>query len=314
MIFLIVGDLHIRDTRPQYRIDDFTETQFQKIQWCLDKASENQCDYVLVSGDVTDTPKLSYYTTQRYIQLFKHYDNIPIITPYGQHDLLYHVDKDNTPLKTMEVSKSIYVSDDGGEGWVLGKGVRLFGVDWGKQIPTSDYPGFKVLLIHKMFIDEKLWPSQEAERSTIFLRETNWDLIVSGDNHQHFVHEFRQRFHVNCGSLMRQSIDQIDHHPTAYLFDTHSRVLTKLDIPHQPAEEVFAIEEAIERKQKTSVLEAFVNKIHGATEITGLDFVGNLEQRLAMDDISVGLRQLGEEVIKYAAEELHSRRGNRNPV
>jgi hypothetical protein len=187
--------------------------------------------------------------------------------------------------------------------------VCIYTAGWGEEIPELDPINelpTNILLIHKMFVLDKLWEGQEDFiRTLIFLKRTKWDLIVSGDNHQHFMSfATGDRFHVNCGSLMRQNIDQKNHKPVVYIYDTVERTVKKYDIPIDPIEEVMDLEKAQEEKQERLELQAFVESIEETTEIEGLDFVKNFSGRLEQEDINTGVRELGQEVMRKAGENL----------
>jgi len=312
MKILCGGDLHIRVTAPEHRIDDFVETQKEKIFWVLNLAKEEGCKIILFPGDVTDHSKLPYWIIRQYILMFRETPNRDKITVRGQHDMLYHVATENTPLMLMEAAKAISIVGIPPKPYnIFNKEtpIHIFGVSWEEEIPEIEKFGGQntvdILLIHKMFVDEKLWEGQEEyKRANIFLRETQWDLIVSGDNHQHFMLQSKGRFHVNCGSLMRQNIDQINHKPVVYIYDTEERTLAPHYIPIRPAEEVFSIDEARKKKAEDERMLAFVEMVRNTTEIKGLDYAKSMDDRLGKKDISRDIKELHKEVMKNVAEKL----------
>jgi predicted phosphodiesterase len=311
MKILCGPDLHIRVTAPEHRIDDFVEAQKHKIRWILKLAKKHTCSAVLFPGDMTDHSRLPYWIVDYYIRLFHSYSELfSIFTVRGQHDMLYHVESSNTPFSVMDASKAI--RDIGGTSQLWYGNIGITGVSFDQEIPDVVWDlrrdQINILLIHKMFVDDKLWEGQEDyERANIFLNKSKWDLIVSGDNHQHFMFQSRGRFHVNCGSLMRQNIDQIHHKPVVYIYDTENRTLTPHYIPIDPSEEVFDIQAAEEKKEKDSKLAAFVEKVREDIEISGLDYVKNLDERLAQDDIREGVRKIGKEIVKNASARIDHR-------
>jgi predicted phosphodiesterase len=312
MKILCGPDLHIRVTAPEHRIDDFVRTQIYKIKWILSLASDEGCKMILFPGDLTDHSRLPYYIVDHYIRIFKNFseDTFIILTVRGQHDMLYHVESQNTPYSVMDAGGAI--SHVGGTSHLYDTTIGISGVDFDGEIQEVVWDLVRgqvnILLIHKMFVDDKLWEGQEEyERANIFLTKNKWDLIVSGDNHQHFMFQSRGRFHVNCGSLMRQNIDQLHHQPVVYIYDTENKTLTPHYIPIDPAEEVFNIEAAEAEKEKDENLEVLYKKLEGETEITGLDYVKNLGERLAKDDIREGVRVIGKEILRNVAEQLNHR-------
>ncbi len=311
MKILCGPDLHIRVTAPEHRIDDFVETQKHKIKWMMKLANKHRCAYVLLPGDITDHSRLPYYITDYYVRLFKSYEKVTILAVRGQHDMLYHVESENTPFSLMDAGEAII--DMGGVNRLFATNIGISGVSFDGEMPDIVWDlvegQINILLIHKMFVDDKLWESQEEyERASIFLAKSKWDLIVSGDNHQHFsFFQSENRFHINCGSLMRQNIDQLDHKPVVYIYDTVTKMITPYYIPIDPPEDVFNIEAAEAKKEKDEKLEAFVEKVREDTEITGLDYVKNLGERLTGEDIKEGVRVVGKEIVKNAAERIDHR-------
>jgi len=307
MKILCGPDLHIRVTPPQHRKDNFVETQKHKIKWILKLAKKMDCKLVFFPGDLTDHARLPYHIVDYYIRLFKSYPEQTILAVRGQHDMLYHVESENTPFSVMDAAGAI--KDFGGVNRLFGL-VGVSGVDFNGEMPDIVWDLVKgqinILLIHKMFVLDKLWEKQEDFiPSLIFLRKTKWDLIVSGDNHQrYYSFATGDRFHVNCGSLMRQNIDQKDHKPAVYIYDTDERTLKDYEIPIDPIEDVMDLEKAEEEKLQSEELQAFVESIEETTEITGLDFVKNISERLEADDITPGVRELGQEVMRKAGEKV----------
>ena len=86
MKFLITGDWHYTDKTPSCRIDDYPTVLKNKIKSILNIAYKENVAAILQPGDLTDTPFLSY---SAYRELYNMFEDIPIYTIYGQHDLRY---------------------------------------------------------------------------------------------------------------------------------------------------------------------------------------------------------------------------------
>lgn len=311
MNVLCGGDLHIRVTNPEHRIDDFVETQKHKIKWIERLIDKYNCQLALYPGDITDHSKLPYWIVDYYTRLFKLQFECERLTVRGQHDMLYHVESSNTPISLMDAAgaiKLISIQDVGG--YFMLPNVVVWGIDFDGIIPDVRNFGYdkkmiNILLIHKMFVDEKIWEGQEDyKRANLFLKETEWDLIVSGDNHQHFMFQSGDRYHVNCGSLMRQNIDQIHHKPIVYIYNTENKTLVPHYVPIDPPEEVFSVEEALEKKKEDEKMKEFVEMVKYTTKIEGLDYAKNLDGRMSENDISDELMELHKEVMKNVGERL----------
>ena len=82
---IITADMHLRDTVPKCRTDDYWKAQSAKLQSIRDLQEQYQVP-ILDGGDMLDTWKSSPYLEGWAI------DNLPdgIITVPGNHELPYH--------------------------------------------------------------------------------------------------------------------------------------------------------------------------------------------------------------------------------
>jgi len=120
---------------------------------------------------------------------------------------------------------------------------------------------------------------------------------VCGDNHNHFVEEGKGRYVVNCGSLMRSNIDQVDHKSVVYVYDTETKTLSDpIFLKIQSVKEVFDLKSVNEEKERNKKLDLFVENLsqhHSA----GINFLDNLKSVIPTLDVDVA------EIIKEAMNE-----------
>jgi DNA repair exonuclease SbcCD nuclease subunit len=301
MKLLITGDWHLRWGKPRYRVDDYTETQLRKIYYILDKASDFECTAILQPGDMTENypvPKFHYRLLQRYINEFR--SGFGIKTVWGQHDGNYHADFENTPLKVMEAAGAVFIYDQGHYSFIDPEEphITLYGVGWGEVIPVPrDFNDFNILLIHKMISNSDYWSGHVAYTDAqAFLASQPYDLIVSGDNHKHFYVVAHGKILINCGSLMRTNIDQVDHQPVFYIFDTDTKTFEEHKIPIAPAEEVFDVENYERLTSDRKEVRAFVEELGRRGELDGFDFEQDLQDVLDENPNEVMARLILEEV------------------
>lgn len=83
---LIVGDLHICDSTPLKRIDNFLEVQFEKIRKIKDFSEEFEVDYVFLLGDVFDKSRIDARVLNSAASIFKKFP-CRIYSLIGNHDL-----------------------------------------------------------------------------------------------------------------------------------------------------------------------------------------------------------------------------------
>ena len=261
MKILCKGDQHLRANKPKNRTDNFYEAQLKKHEFIFQYALENQIDLIIQPGDFFDSPKVPFFVLSDYIKLKRKYEfpaYIPEIAVFAQHDLFFHSKKDShsTPLGLFMQVGLVH------EPPYKKEGVHIYGASWEEQIPEIQDPDVcNVLVTHRMVIkDDLLWEGQsDFERASVLLRLHKFDLIVAGDNHQCFSHEYRGRFLVNAGSILRTSTNQHQHTPSFFVYDTEERSITKIMIPHE--ENVFSLDLQEREKSVNSEVQVFIDEI-----------------------------------------------------
>jgi len=300
MKLLITGDWHIRQTTPQRRVDDYWETVRKKVNFIVDLAVKEGCKLILQPGDLFDSHRANDLL-KRYLILRLKIRKIKVITVFGQHDLRYHSSNTrNTPLAVLGaagvVSLAYSEPIDFGD-------VHIYGASWYEEIPEKviDPDAFNILIMHKMVIEnEKLWDGQDDHKlGNILLKTLPYNLIVSGDNHNSFLIGNNPKRLVNCGSLLRSNIDQINHKPVVYVFDTNTEVLERHWVPCEPFDQVFDMAKVSAEKERDKKMEAFVNKLTGEAELEGLDFIKNLHSFVGMNKLEIddATQEIIEEVM-----------------
>lgn len=258
MKILNFSDAHLRDTRPRRRTDNYQETQIRKLQWIMNLANKEGA-MVTCSGDLLDKPVLGESIKSWLISEFY---PMKIYTVVGQHEELQRTFDEKCSLNLLSIVGTVTICYD--EPVVMGNDICIYGSSWGEQIPEVYDPShFNVLLIHKLISNKDYWngyvPYNDAKA---FLKEhKDYDIIFSGDNHKSFIVEYKDRYLVNCGSMMRSNIDQADHKPMCVIFDTDTRELTAHYIPVDPIEEVMDLESVREEIQINEKLNNFMEEL-----------------------------------------------------
>ncbi len=274
MKIVAAGDLHIKERRPENRIDsDYVLAQFDKIAWILDYALKQEA-ILLLPGDVFDSPTQSNFMLQTFIHLFfESHVSIGVIA--GQHDMRYHnQDLGNIALVVLDAAKAVHLIQTPQNF----KDVTVYGCSFGQGIPKITTKGFNVLLIHKMIIDsDKVWIGQEDfEYAQNFLRKNDFDLIISGDNHYFFIAKIDKKCLINCGSLTRMTTAQLDHIPRIVLFDTDTKGYEIIDIPVKPISEVFDLSKIEEKEERKKKFDAFIKELK---ELPQFQLIGGSKDR-----------------------------------
>jgi len=284
MKLLLTGDWHLTNRSPKSRTDDYVRSQQDKIKEINSIAFKHYIDIMLQPGDLCDKHEYPDSFKTRWVRYLRYCPNI--LTVPGQHDLRYHTSPtDNTPYGVLAELANMEIL--GVKPSNLEDRTFVYGSPWNQDIPEITTEGTNILVTHRMVSVEQEWPGQKFEQPGGLVRKYDFDLIVSGDNHKSFDFEYDGKRLVNCGSLMRANIDQADHQPCVYIYDTETRGLEKILIPVEPIEEVMDLEVAEEEKEKNEELLKLVATLKEGAKIQGLDFRKN------MSDTVTGLKSGG---------------------
>ena len=289
MKLLITGDWHLRGSSPENRIDNFFETQLDKVEQILQLASKNRCQAILCPGDVFDNPRPSFDVLEYYIKLFKKYsignsnsDEIEFLTVWGQHDQRFRT-KERTALRLMESLGYMQTFKK----ITYGKYIDIYGCDYGEEIPIiENEDNFNILMIHKTILDKPKWVGQEDFlQSDKLFKKNMYDLIISGDWHHPIFYQSKTQTILNCGCLVRKTIAEADLVPHIYILDINDEDLTytlnKVELNYEPSDKVFK-GEALSREVnvENAKMITFIESIKSNSISKNLDFRKNLENLL----------------------------------
>ena len=250
MNLIFCADLHIRSNRPQFRKDDYWKTvcrKFRQIIYLCNKHNAN----LVIAGDIFDSTKVGHKVVNKIIEYIKKLKGYVLVVA-GQHDQVYHKkDLKDSPLFTLILSEKVILLNRE-DFWEVGIN-KIYGCSWGEE-PIKPEGANNILVIHKTITPEEpphfLTEAWSAEKAL-----DTWEgyfLIVSGDYHQPFIVQKWGNVLVNCGPMMRSSIDQIDIEPTIYLYNTETEKIKGIKLKIEPAEKVFALENIKNRDSKFS--------------------------------------------------------------
>lgn len=262
---LILGaDVHLMDSTPVARTDDFVNsTQWEKLQFIKNLQKKHQCP-VFFAGDFFNHWKPSPWL------LTKTIEHIPdeCHTVAGNHDLPQHSMKlyENCGLATLERAGKITVFPFG---------------HWNDR-PDKHKLSFtlkkrRIFVWHKtVYKVKEQWMDEQASHARKLLKKyPQFDLIVTGDNHQPFVEEFEGRLLVNPGSLFRLTAAQIDHKPRVYLWYADTNTVEPVFIPIDKT--VISKEHLEVVQERDKRIDEFVNSLDSDWD-GGVSFEDNLKK------------------------------------
>lgn len=272
---ILTSDWHLREDTPTCRTDDFPEAQWNKVRQVRELQEKYDCP-VLHAGDLFHHWKPSPALLTQCIR------ELPdqFYTVYGNHDLPQHsMDLAyKSGITTLAESGKIKVLDKGH--WDQEPDVDNCFIFYRQEdkIQKTGFNKRKAHIWHKMVWTKKPpYPGaeKELEGHVLLKKYPQFDLILTGDNHQQFVCEYKGRLLVNPGCLSRQTAAFADFRPAVWLYNAEKNKVKPhyLDIAQDVVSRVH-IEKKAERDERIS---AFVERLDTDWE-AGLDFEENLKR------------------------------------
>jgi predicted phosphodiesterase len=233
---ILCADPHIRPNVPICRTDDFFQAMSDKLDTILDLSKRHDCP-ILVAGDLGRRPLNNGWPTWLLEWTINKFEGHEIICICGQHDLPNHrLDLfGKSGMGVLHAARAIEVIQ---RNTITFKGIfNINAFHYGQEIIRpkiiNQFPN--IAMTHQMIIENKLlFPGQEAPKGHQLLKKfPQYDLILSGDNHNAFTVEQDGRWLVNPGSMMRTTADQIDHKPRVYLWWAETNEIQAVYLPIQ---------------------------------------------------------------------------------
>ncbi|MBD3418443.1 hypothetical protein GF412_05700, partial [Candidatus Micrarchaeota archaeon] len=207
---ILTSDWHLREDTPICRIDNFWETQWNKVSQIRELQLKYNCP-VIHAGDLFHNWKTSPFLLSKTIE------ELPsnFYTVYGNHDLPNH----NIEL---DYKSGIFVLEHAG---VLSRIIN--GGHWGVDINKIEpiiIKDKKIAVTHIMtWKDSVPWPDcKEPTVNEIIDRLNDYDLILTGHNHRQFTYEKNGTVLLNPGCITRQKTFErfeYDIQPSVYLWN-----------------------------------------------------------------------------------------------
>jgi DNA repair exonuclease SbcCD nuclease subunit len=278
---ILCSDIHLREDKPVCRTDDFVNvTQWKKLDFIAELQKKYNCP-VLHGGDLFHHWKPSPWLITKTIEhLPKQFYSVA-----GNHDLPQH----NLDL----IDKcGINVLAWAGKLTVLDWFSKYTGIHWGQSPQPIDknFSDYKILVWHKFnYIGKEPWPDcTEPKASKLLKQYPNYDLIITGDNHQPFVQEYEGRILVNPGSLSRQKASET-HLPRVYLYNAESNTVEPVFIPIE--ENVITREHLEKEEQRNERIDIFVSQLSENWKVS-MSFEDNLQRLEKKNQVRQSVMQI----------------------
>jgi len=279
---ILTADLHLRDTTPRCRTDDYFHAQELKLKYIETLSVQLDCP-IIVAGDFLHTPRVSPFLEG---WLIKNLRLSRWHTITGQHDLINH------SLKQYEHS-SLHVLEQAG--------LNVYK----NEVEGNIYGGaifceLNIIAIHTMvYLNKPIHESVGGTSASNLLYEMDADtakLLLTGDNHQTFTYERDGRIVLNPGSMMRMTADQLHHKPCIFVWHKDERVLKQHYLPIN--EGCINREHFGKQEQRDHRIDAFLNRLNTNYEI-GLSFEKNIEKYFSKNKTRKPVQETVWEAVRH---------------
>ena len=289
---IAVADLHLIDNNPQCRTDDAIAALFIKLEFVKSLQAKLDAD-VIIAGDVFDYWDASHELVARTIP------SMPARTLAipGQHDLPQHRISAyrRSALHVLEQSGRVKVACSLIQ-HVLPSGTRVHCCPYGTVPSLSGKlkrTAWNVMVYHGMVWDRDApYPGAKGYSARELLRKNpQADFIITGDNHKTFTAQYKGRWLVNPGSVLRSSADQMKHKPCVFVLRRGEHP-AQVFLPHKKG--VVSRDHIEQREDRENKMEAFIRRVNEDYEIE-LSFEKNMNKFLDQNRVRRSVRdKVGE--------------------
>ena len=220
---VFTADMHLRDSKPKCRTDDFYATQMDKFYQVMEIVGRRDAIWV-DAGDFFHQARPSYKLMSDILTVLTRY-KMHVYTLQGNHDMPWH-----NIGKTKD--SGIGVLESAGAVSFLGTTPLkygpfcIYGAPYECGVPVPDRSDVTSILVYHGMV----WPNRreaipgvEGLTARRALSLFQYHLVVSGHNHKSFCTETHNGVLCNVGSLTRQSADQKEHRPRVLIVTESKR-------------------------------------------------------------------------------------------
>ena len=283
-IFILTSDWHLREDTPTCFTGDWNYEQWKAVENIRTLQAKYKCP-ILHAGDLFHHWKASpSLLTSAILYLPEGFNTV-----YGQHDLPQHnwELRYKTGLRTLEAADRLKVLP----GYHYGQDPDGLAAKPSYHIisNTDDHWSVRVLVWHHMtYINIPFPGASVGQAQGILMKYPQFNLILTGDNHQSFTTSYEGRVLVNPGPITRHAADQINYKPRVALCFKDGTIewyyLPVLD-------GVISREHIDVTEQRDNRISAFISKLDDEWE-TELSFEDNLERFKAKNKINDKIMEL----------------------
>ncbi len=287
---ILTADWHIRESIPVCRTDNFYRTQKRKLEWIAELSQEYEIP-VILAGDLFHKWKTSPQLEAMTIETTNNFhinDFFSLFCVPGNHDLPKHSLKEISKSSYFVLQKSSVLNDCTLKDTIYSKKsnidyIYVHPFPFGTEIQNVEKEDdtLNICVAHQLTYDSKKpWANCKADSAKKLLKKYDgYDLIVTGDNHQSFVTEYKGRLLVNPGCITRQTGAFVDFKPSVYVWYSDNTVERKY-IPIE--KDVINRDHLKKVEERNEKLDAFIIELEKRQKQNEdyeylMDFVENLK-------------------------------------
>lgn len=337
MKLLFVGDVHMADSSPSKRDENYRADIFRKLEEIVEIARKSKVDLVVFAGDIfhhKPPRKTTHRTVQQLIALMESF-GVPVYICVGNHDItegrLESLEKQ--PLGVVATAENVtlmpsHIQDFNNAahgGPVLQtKNTTFHSVPGVPGITVADYScdtmvstKYNVLVSHQSIVPDlkKLPPVLQDKPfmhdSAEVAQHGNFDVVLYGHEHgNHGVYKRKRptgkdTVFVNLGSICRGTIgdDDLKKEPSVFLLDLGDEKVSgkKIKLKNvRPAEECFLLEEHFADVEHKADVQDAVSSLKD-TRLERFSVEGIMKSIEIRDDVTDDVRSTALELLDTVA-------------
>lgn len=230
MKLLLTSDWHLRDSSPINRLDNFYDTQFNKLEQIVKIFKDEKCDYVIHAGDVFDSHRVSFKLLLDTISFFQKH-NLIVYGIVGNHDCqAFNLGTLNNSALGILMKLGTYVDVNN-----LICDQRIKGIHTRLNYDKSDYCDADIIVSHDMILTV-----EDAPFDHVYYKDLDGTakVILSGHYHRPSIIQGKKTLFINTGSLTRMSTSD-DYVVGVDILDTKTYNVKRIELDIEPYEKVF---------------------------------------------------------------------------